>query len=214
MRQKHYKAIIFDMDGTIAYTDEMIIQTFNVLYEMYNPRGRKPKEEILYFSGPPLSITLPREFPHEPYQKMYDEFIRISTPFYKKYVTAFEDEIRVLTKLKEKGYKLGVVTNKGHKMAQYVLDLLGINHLIDYLVGGGDTKASKPDPEGLNLAMKMLASSKEDTLYVGDNDIDYDTANNAGIDSMICTWGPRELHVLDKCTYKVSSYKEMEDILL
>ena len=209
-----YKAILLDMDGTIAYTDEMIVQTFYKLYEMYNPSARKSREEIFYFSGPPLSITLPREFPNQDYQFMYDEFIRISTPYYDKYVVAFEDEVRVLNRLKEAGYKLGVVTNKGHKMAQYVLDLLKINDLIDVLVGGGDTKESKPHPEGIYKAMETLGASKNETLYVGDNDIDYVSASNAGVDSMICTWGPRTLTVLDKCTYKVASYKEIERILL
>ena len=209
-----YKAILLDMDGTIAYTDEMIVQTFYKLYEMYNPSARKEREDILYFSGPPLSITLPREFPNQDYQFMYDEFIRISTPYYDKYVVAFDDELRVLKLLKEAGYKLGVVTNKGHKMAQYVLDLLKINDLIDVLVGGGDTKESKPHPEGIYKAMNALGASKEETLYVGDNDIDYTSAFNAGVDSMICTWGPRTLTVLDKCTYKVASYKEIERILL
>ena len=209
-----YKAILLDMDGTIAYTDEMIVQTFYKLYEMYNPSARKSREEIFYFSGPPLSITLPREFPNQDYQFMYDEFIRISTPYYDKYVVAFEDEVRVLNRLKEAGYKLGVVTNKGHKMAQYVLDLLKINDLIDVLVGGGDTKENKPHPEGIYKAMEALSASKNETLYVGDNDIDYVSASNAGVDSMICTWGPRTLTVLDKCTYKVTSYKEIERILL
>ena len=211
---KRYKVILFDMDGTIAYTDEMIVQTFYRLYDMYNPSARKERSEILYFSGPPLSITLPREFPNQDYQFMYDEFIRISKPFYDLYVTPFEDEIRVLTKLKEAGYKLGVVTNKGHVMAEYVLKLLHIDHLFDYLVGGGDTKKSKPDPEGMYLAMKELGGTKENTIYVGDNDIDYTSAVNAGIDSIICTWGPRELTVLNKCTYKANSYKEIEEILL
>ena len=209
-----YKALLFDMDGTSAYTDEMIVQSFYVLYDLYKGGKRRNREEILYFSGPPLSVTFPKEFPDEPYQKMYDEFIRISTPFYDKYVVPFEGEVEVLRKLKKSGYKLGVVTNKGHVMAQYVLNLLKINDLFDSLVAGGDTKETKPHPEGIYKAMNELGASKEETLYVGDNDIDYLSASNAGVDSMICTWGPRKLNVLDKCTYKVGSYKEIEEILL
>ena len=210
-----YKLILLDMDGTIAYTDDMIIHTFFDMYDMYNPSARKEAKDIIYFSGPPLSVTLPREFPNQDYQHMYDEFIRISTPYYDKYVVAFPGETEVLTKLKEAGCHLAVVTNKGHKMAEYVLNLLHINHLIDFVVGGGDTKTSKPSPEGIDLAIsKYNDISKSEVLYIGDNDIDYETAKNAGVDSLICTWGPRELTVLDKCTYKANSYKEIEDILL
>ena len=211
---KKYDVILLDMDGTIAYTDEMLLRTFHTLYDLYNPSARKPDEEIIYFSGPPLSITLPREFPNQDYQFMHDEFIRISTPLYEECVTLYEDELKVLSRLKNAGYKLGVVTNKNHKMAAYVLKLLNLDNLIDYLVGGGDTLQSKPDPEGIYLAMDKLGGVKEKTLYVGDNDIDFYTADHAGVDSMICTWGPRTLTVLDKCTYKVNSYKEIEDTLL
>ena len=209
-----YKLILLDMDGTIAYTDEMIVQTFYKLYEMYNPSARKDRSEIIYFSGPPLSITLPREFPNQDYQFMYDEFIRISKPYYDEFVVPFNDEIEVLTKLKEAGYHLSVVTNKGHVMAEYVVKLLGLENLIDYVIGGGDTKESKPHPEGIYLAMSKYGVSKEDTIYIGDNDIDYETAKNAGVDCLICTWGPRKLEVTDKCKYTASNYKEIERILL
>ena len=64
------------------------------------------------------------------------------------------------------------------------------------------------------LAMSKYGVTKEETIYVGDNDIDYETAKNAGVDSLICTWGPRKLEVLDKCTYTASSYKEIERIFL
>ena len=209
-----YKVILFDMDGTIAYTDEMIFHTFYDLYDLYNPSARKEKDQLIYFSGPPLSKTLPVEFPNQDFNFMYNEFIRISKPYYDLYVTPFEDEIEVLTKLKEKGYKLAVVTNKGHDMAEYVLKLLKIDHLFEFVIGNGDTKNNKPHPEGIELALSLLNASKEECLYVGDNDIDYETAANANVDSMICAWGPRMLNVLSKCNYVIHSYKEMGDILL
>lgn len=211
---KKYKVILFDMDGTIAYTDEMIIQTFLTMYDLYNPKAKKSPQEIIYFSGPPLSKTFPIEFPNQPYQKMYDEFIRISKPNYDKYVVPFNDELETLKKLKEAGYKMAVVTNKGHEMAEYVIDLLHLRGVIDFVIGGGDTKETKPHPEGINLAMSKFGVLKDETLYIGDNDIDYETATNAGVDSLICTWGPRKLNVLDKCTYVANSYKEMGKILL
>ena len=145
---------------------------------------------------------------------MYDEFIRISRPYYDKYVIPFPHEIETLTKLKEAGYLLAVVTNKGHEMAEYVLKLLHIDHLMSFVIGNGDTKENKPHPEGVELALSRLNASKEEALYVGDNDIDYITAENANIDSMICDWGPRKLNVLSNCTYVIHSYQDMEDILL
>lgn len=209
-----YKAILLDMDGTIAYTDDMIIHTMLDLYDLYNPSGKKSIEEILYFSGPPLKVTLPKEFPNQDYKFMYNEFIRISGPYYDQYVKAFPHEIETLTKLKSAGYHLAVVTNKGTEKAHYVLRLIGINHLIDFVIGSDDVINTKPHPEGLNKAMDKLGVAPQETLYMGDNDIDYETASNAHIDTLIVNWGPRTLTVLDKAKYVASSYEEIEKILL
>ena len=209
-----YKVILLDMDGTIAYTDEMIVQTFYRLYDMYNPDMKKDRSEIFYFSGPPLSITLPREFPNQDYKFMYDEFIRISTPYYDKYVVPFDNELEVLEKLKEAGYKLVIVTNKATKMAYYVLDIIKARNLFEFVIGSNDVSHPKPHQEGIELALAKLGVDKKEAIYIGDNDIDYQTAYNAGIDSMICNWGPRILNVLDNANYVVNSYLEIKDILL
>ena len=208
-----YKLLIFDMDGTIAYTDEMIIHTFIDLYDMYNPSAKKSKEELLYFSGPPLKVTLPQEFPNLDFDFIHSEFIRISTPYYEKYVELFPHELEVIKKLKELGYLLAVVTNKGHEKAQYVLDKLGLSPYFSLLIGGGDVREMKPAPEGINKVLETFNVNKEEALYIGDNDIDYITASNAGVDSMICSWGPRKLNVLDQCNYVVSSYLAIKEIL-
>ena len=55
---------------------------------------------------------------------------------------------------------------------------------------------------------------KKDVLYVGDNDIDDETAKNAGVDSLLVTWGPREIKRKKLATYLAASYLEMGDILL
>lgn len=210
---KKYKILIFDMDGTIAYTDEMIIHTFSDLYDMYNPSAKKSREELLYFSGPPLKVTLPQEFPNLDFDFIHNEFIRISTPYYEKYVELFPFELETFKALKDKGYLLAVVTNKGHEKAQYVLDKLGLNEYISILIGGGDVSEMKPHPEGINKVLETFNIKKEEALYIGDNDIDYLTASNAGVDSMICSWGPRKLNVLDKATYVVDSYLSIKEIL-
>lgn len=209
-----YKYILWDMDGTTAYTDDMIIHTFWDLYDMYNPSNKKSAEELLYFSGPPLKVTLPIEFPNHDFKFIHSEFLRISGPYYDKYVVAFEHEVEVLSELYNAGYRFAIVTNKGTGKAHYVLKLLGIEHLFDFVIGSDDVKETKPDPEGINEAMKRFNAQIDECLYVGDNDIDYETATNAGVDCMICNWGPRKLNVLDKAKYVVGSYLDIKEVLL
>lgn len=62
--KKKYEAIIFDVDGTIIDSDMMLVNSFNVLYDLYRDGKKTPQEEIYYFSGPPIRETLKKEFPH------------------------------------------------------------------------------------------------------------------------------------------------------
>ena len=208
-----YKALLFDMDGTIADTDEMIIHTMFDLYDKYNPLIKKSREEIIYFSGPPIAITLKKEFPEIDQYILMQDFLDISTPYYDKYTVTYEDEIETLKRFKKEGYRMAVVTNKGHEKAEYVLKLLHLDDIFEFVIGNGDVPFLKPAPDGINEARNRFNVTKEETLYIGDNDIDYETASNAGVDVLICAWGPRTLNVLEKAKYVAYSYKEIGEII-
>lgn len=210
-----YKVLLFDLDGTLCNTDEMIVQTMFAIYKEYKPIKKRTREEIYYFSGPPIRDTLAHEFPNYNGDMMYEVFKKVSKGFYKDYVTAYKDEIEVLTKLKEKGYILGVVTNKGLPLTIYSLELCHIDQLFDVVISADDVAIPKPDPTGIYKAMEKLnIKNKEDILYIGDNDIDYVTATNAGVDTLLVTWGPREIKCIDKAKYLAKSYNEIGGILL
>ena len=210
-----YKLLLFDLDGTLCDTDEMIVQTMHAIYKEYKPVKERTREELYYFSGPPIRETLKNEFPDQDPDLMYDVFKRVSKDFYAPCVKAYKDEIEVLRALKENGYLLGVVTNKGRPLTIYSLEICAILPFFDIIVSADDVKNPKPDAEGTLMAMKALnVDDKRDVLYIGDNDIDYFTAENAGVDAMLVSWGPREIKCLDKAKYEAKSYNELKGILL
>lgn len=211
---KKYSTLLFDMDGTIANTDELIVQSFLTLYSLYRKGEPTPREEIYYFSGPPIRETLKKEFPDLDLQFIVDEFHRISWDYYPKYTTIYDDCKKVLLKLKEYGYKLGIVTNKVHRTTEYVLKLLDLENIFDVVIGFDDVLVGKPNKEGIYKAMNKLGeSSPKKVLYIGDNESDLVTANNAEVDCMLVTWGPRELDPNLKPTYKVNKYKQLLEAL-
>ena len=210
-----YKVILFDLDGTLCDTDEMIVQTMRAIYLDYKPRKIRTRGELYYFSGPPIRETLKNEFPDYDPEMMHEVFKKVSKGFYPSTVKAYKDEIEVLKALKEKGYLLGVVTNKGLPLTKYSLEICHIESFFDVIVSADDVAIPKPDPSGVLKAMESLnIKNKGDVLYVGDNDIDYFTAENAGVDCMLVSWGPRVIKCIDKAKYEAKSYNEMRDILL
>ena len=210
-----YKVLLFDLDGTLCDTDEMLIQSFFALYKKYRPAKIRTREELIYFSGPPIKKTLVDEFPDYSFEEIYKAFQETSRELYLPYVKAFENEIETLKKLKEAGYLLGVVTNKGAPLTKYSLEVAHIDGLFDVVISADDVNAPKPSPLGIDEALERLAiADKGKVLYIGDNDIDYETACNAGTDAMLVTWGPREIKCIKAAKFAVSSYNELGGLLL
>ena len=210
-----YRVLLFDLDGTLCDTDEMLIQSFLALYKKYRPAKIRTREELIYFSGPPIKKTLVDEFPDYSFEEIYKAFQETSRELYLPYVKAFDNEIETLKKLKEAGYLLGVVTNKGAPLTKYSLEVAHIDGLFDVVISADDVNAPKPSPLGINKALERLGiADKDKVLYIGDNDIDYETACNAGIDAMLVTWGPREIKCINGAKFAVSSYNELGGLLL
>lgn len=210
---KKYDVILFDMDGTVADTDPMIIEAMHILYDKYRDGVRTPDEQIVYFSGPPIRETLKKEFPNMDNDFMYQVFHDESYKLYATHVYPYPHSKEVLLELKKEGFRLGIVTNKIHHLTEYALKCIGLDGIFEYIVGFNDVSHPKPDKEGIEKGIKYFSSSKEKTLYVGDNKSDYMTAVNAGVDSCLVSWGPRKLDPELKPKFKISSYLELKEHL-
>ena len=90
---KKYRLLLFDLDGTLCDTDEMVVQSFLEMYKFYEPKERRTREEIYYFSGPPIHETMKKEFPSYDLEEMVEAFRRISKEFYPSTVKEYPDEI-------------------------------------------------------------------------------------------------------------------------
>ncbi len=210
---KRYDVILFDMDGTVLNSDPMLLEAMNILYDKYRDGNRTDPAKIVYFSGPPIRETLKNEFPHMDQQFMFDEFHKESYKLYATHTFPYEHSKEVLLKLKEQGFRLGIVTNKLHHLTEYALECIHLDGIFEYIVGFDDVSKGKPNAEGMNKAMNYFNSSKERTIYIGDNKCDYDSSVNAGIDCCLVNWGPRVLPKDLTPRFKINSYLELEDFL-
>lgn len=211
---KKYRYLLFDLDGTLADTDPMIAATMNELYDKYRDGKRTPIEEIYYFSGPPISETLKKEFPDGDQDELYKAFHNISYKYYQTHIFLYPNEKEVLKYLKSKGYKLAIITNKKHSLSEYALDILGIREYFDLIIACDDVKEHKPHPEGVYKALKALkCANLKEALYIGDNRSDYLTAYNAKMDCVLVKWGPRKIDKTIKPTRFITSYLDLKEWL-
>ena len=211
-----YKIALFDCDGTIANTDTLIVETFKELYKKYRPSFNYKIEDIYYFSGPPIKLTLEHEFPFIPIQDILDEYHALSKSKYDDLIESYPDVKNVLLNLKEKGVKLGVITNKLHATTEYCLKCLGLENIVDVIIASDDVKVGKPNQEAMKKALNFFSFfDKSKVIYVGDNKIDDDFAFNSHVDSLIMTWGPRkQVFTSHFPTYLAINFKEVEGIIL
>lgn len=208
----NYKLILFDVDGTLANTDELIFQCLEILYDKYRNGVRTPRSKMIYFSGPPMIDTLKVEFPGLDNKALSDEYKMLSNKLCDDTVTLYPNTIECLKELINKGYKLGIVSNKSRINMTKVFDLLGFNGLFDVVICRDDVKNSKPDPEGIEKAIKFMDISKKETIYVGDNYADFLTASNAGVDFVLAKWGARVVKEEKRWEFEADSFDALRRI--
>ena len=96
----------------------------------------------------------------------------------------------LLAELKRRGAKLAVYSNKGDRFCTEIVEHF-FPGVFDVIRGKVDGVPVKPDPVGLQLVMDALGAEQEATLYVGDSNVDMETARNGGLVSCGVTWGFR-----------------------
>lgn len=179
--------VIFDFDGTIANTNQVIINSWQ---HTYMARNGAPgdEEEIVKSFGEPLAVTMAKVFPDFD----VDESIKI----YRGYqVQHFSDMIEIfpgvkesMEKLKKEGYRIAVVTSRMRNTTCEGMEAFGIEHLVDTLVSCEDTDKHKPDPEPVLKALEKLEIEPEEAVMVGDSMFDIRCAHNAGVKAALVSW--------------------------
>lgn len=182
-------AIIFDLDGTILYTDELIRRTFIKVFEKYQPGYTLSEEELLSFLGPSLQETFSKYFPDEMFEELLSYYHSYNHSHHEDFVYVYPTVVDTLEDLKNKGYLMAIVTTKLKIAANVGLDIFNLQKYFDVVIGLDDVKRTKPDPEGILTAMNLLGVDK--AVYVGDNLTDIQAGKNAGVKTIGVKWSPK-----------------------
>ena len=217
-RQKmKYKAIIFDLDGTLTDTLEDLYLSVNHALRSCNLPERS-LDEVRRFVGNGIRKLIERSVPED---TSIDMLERCFEAFRAYYVIHCQDHTRLypgiaslLTALHAKGYRMAVVSNKLQAGVDELADTF-FNGVIDVAIGEQSGIPRKPEPDMVRHALDRLGVKKEEAIYVGDSDVDLQTALNAGLPCISVLWGfrNRDFLVAHGATVLVESPQEVLELV-
>lgn len=178
--------VLFDLDGTLIDTNELIISSFLHTMETYYP-GQYGRDDVLPFLGPSLQETFEPMNP-EGYEEMITTYRTYNLANHDLLVKGFDGVYETVKTLKENNFKLAIVTTKRSDVVQMGLKLSGLGEFFDVIVALDDVEKPKPDPEPLLKALDLLGSSPETAIMVGDNHHDIVGGQNAGTKTVGVAW--------------------------
>lgn len=194
-----YKAIIFDLDGTLTYTLVDLMNSTNyALKSMGWPE--RSLDEVRRFVGNGVRRLMLQAVPEGVSES---DFERCFDVFKKHYVVHCQDNTclyagieSLLCRLKEAGVRMGIVSNK----LQAGVDELYNRYFTDTVevaIGEHEGVQRKPDADMVELALSRLGVDKSDAVYVGDSEVDVLTARNSGMPCVSVLWGFRDREWLE-----------------
>lgn len=191
------RTVIFDLDGTLADTGADLIRAANACFrraghgDLLDPaqdkgtafRGGRAMLRLGYGRLPGVldEAAIEADYPHllDVYEAGIDRETRL-----------YPGVVRALRALRRRGCATGICTNKPERLAELLLARLGVRELFDGLVGADTLATRKPDPAPLLEAVRRSGGALGRTLLVGDTLTDRETARNAGVRSVLVTFGP------------------------
>ena len=196
------KLIIFDLDGTLLDTLDDLQSSVNFALSHFGYPLRS-REQVRKDIGNGVAKLMERSTPDGLNNPHYKEALDI---FKEHYSTHYADKtypydgiLKTLKELRNAGFLLAVATNKIDDIA-HILVNKHFPNCFDYILGDIDGVPKKPNPDMINNILKHFNMSKEETIYIGDTNVDEQTARNSGLDYCLLTYGYRtKEELLETC---------------
>ena len=173
--------ILFDLDGTLVNSNQLIIDSFTQTFKYYFPEIKHSYQDYINMIGPTLKETFSL---FQKNKEKVKEMINYYRNFYLKneydYINIYPNLIKTLNQLKKTNFKMGIVTSKFKESARASIKHFNLDKYMDVYVFLGDIKHPKPSPEPILLAKELLKDHKE-ILFIGDNPSDILSGQNASI---------------------------------
>ena len=211
-----YKHLLFDVDGTLLDTEELIVRSFQETVRHFGG-GEISRETIITNMGIPLDPQIKLflgEKSAEDVRKIREYYVAFQRAIFQDYLSAFSGVEGSLEKLKQSGVSLAIVTSRLRPSLETYLEFCKIDRYFQVIVTPEVTVKHKPHPEPVLAAMEMLKARPEETVFVGDAVFDMEAGRAAGVDTVFAGWGPNHVDDLPfPPTHAFNDFSELMNLL-
>jgi HAD superfamily hydrolase (TIGR01509 family) len=182
-----YKCIIFDMDGTLTQTNQLIYDAFNYVAEKYVHKSFTP-QEIHGFFGPPEKEAVQRMIGPGHIDEAMVEYYRFYNDKHNALASLYPGILDILRFLHSQEVLIALFTGKGRRTTDITLEMFEIERYFDITITGDDVEEFKPSGEGIRSILSRFSLQPSEVLMVGDAVVDVLAAREAGADVASVVW--------------------------
>lgn len=193
-----YKAVLFDLDGTLVDSVGQLTTAINALLQSMQ-RSPLTEQDVIGMVGKGVTVLLERvcrarQLPHDPkaLAHMQTQYMRLVREVRAERAPFFAGALDGVHQVRQAGLRTALVTNKARIMTEDFLNAYGVAKLFDVVMTPEDVAYSKPSPEMLLSACHRLGCSAQEAVMVGDSSNDAIAARRAGMDMVLVKTGYNE----------------------
>jgi pyrophosphatase PpaX len=185
---------VFDLDGTIVDSVELIVISFK--HAMREVLGREvSREEAIAYVGRPLREQMVA-FSPERADELVASYREFNHREHDRMLRLYDGIPDLLDSLRKAGIKVGLVTSKSRYTTKMAFDLTGIESYFDATICADESARNKPYPDPILLCLEAMGVAPAEAAYVGDSPADIQAARAAGVEAIAVAWGVFELEAL------------------
>ena len=191
---ENVNTVIFDMDGTVLNTLEDLTVSVNYVLSKFDMPGHSEEEYRKFFGNGikyALNCAVPEGTPEEVIEKMLPLFREYYNEHCLDRTKPYDGITDLMGQLKAKGYKMAIVSNKIDSAVKELNDRF-FSEYVDVAIGERPGIKRKPAPDTVITALDELCSKKEEAIYIGDSEVDQQTALNSDLPCISVLWGFRD----------------------
>ena len=192
MVSRKYSTYLFDLDGTLIDSIELIMESFRHTFRINLGAGPTPDQERRWREGfgTPLRIQLAKFVSVDQVDDLVDGYRTFTHEHHDRLIRPYSGISEALLALQRSGVRMSIVTSKTNQLARRGLQLFDLEDYFETVVGMDDVSEHKPHPAPVIEALSRMSVEASNVVFVGDSPHDICAGRDAGVGTAAVVWGP------------------------